>query len=36
MEPLAVAGYASVAASAVVALILGAFAGAIAWAIKKR
>lgn len=34
MEPLAVAGYVMVASAAVLAVMLGALAGAIAWAVK--
>jgi hypothetical protein len=35
MEPLGVAGYVMVAAAAVLAVILGALGGAIAWALKR-
>jgi hypothetical protein len=35
MEPVAVAGYVTVAANAVLAIILGALAGAIAWAVNR-
>jgi hypothetical protein len=34
MEPVGAAGYVMVAAAAVLAVILGAFAGAIAWAVR--
>ncbi|HZO02486.1 MAG TPA: hypothetical protein VFB93_14925 [Burkholderiales bacterium] len=34
MEPIAVAGYVAIAANAVLAVMLGAFAGAIAWAVR--
>lgn len=35
MEPLAVAGYVTVVSNAVLAVILGAFGGAIAWALQR-
>jgi hypothetical protein len=34
MEPLAVAGYVAIASAAVLAIMAGAFAGALAWAVR--